>query len=153
MFTKGWLQNCLTEEVSVPMSAPAPENRHLVSGRNRGWISLRWVTSASPFHFDEVALAHCRVLLLPKRGGYHVMRACGLISGMTRPLEMREVAPWVKTVSPRHFTFQSSSPCHIFLLGIHTWDCQWTENERLWKYTQEREVKEGHGLFLWDLKS
>lgn len=82
MFTKGCLQSCLTEEVSVPTSTPAPENRHLVSGRNRGWISLRWVTSASPFHFDEVALAHRRFLLLPKRGGYHAMRACGPISGI-----------------------------------------------------------------------
>lgn len=49
MFTKGWLQSCLTEEVSVPMSTPAPENRVLLSGRNLGWFSLLGVTPNSPF--------------------------------------------------------------------------------------------------------
>lgn len=51
MFTKGWLQSRLTEEVSVPVSTPAPENRLLVPGRNLSWLSLLWVTTASPFSF------------------------------------------------------------------------------------------------------
>lgn len=130
------------------MSTPIPENRVLVSGRNLGWIPLLWVTMAclSPVHFDEVTLANDRLLLVPSLGGYRAMRACGLISEMIRPLEVSEVASWVKTGSPGHFTFQSSSPSHIFPLGIHSYGCQWTETEKLWKYTQEREVKEGHGL-------
>lgn len=148
MFTKGWLQSCLIEEVSVPLSTPIPENWVLVSGRNLGWIHLLWVTMAclSPLHFDEVTLANDRLLLVPSLGGYCAMRACGLISEMIQPLEVSEVASCVKTVSPGHFTFQSSSPSHIFPLGIHSYGCQWTETEKLWKYTQEGEVKEGRGL-------
>lgn len=38
--SKGWLQSCLIEEVSVPLSTPAPENRLSVSGRNLGWSAL-----------------------------------------------------------------------------------------------------------------
>lgn len=79
MFTKGWLQSCLTEEKSVPMSTPAPENRLLVSGRSLGWIFLAGVTTGSPFpwHFDEEALAH-HALRLPQLGGCRAVRACGL---------------------------------------------------------------------------
>lgn len=43
MFTKGWLQSCLREEVSVPRSTPAPENRLLVQvGTLVGASSLDW---------------------------------------------------------------------------------------------------------------
>lgn len=43
MFTKGWFQSCLREEVSVPRSTPAPENRLLVQvGIVVGASSLDW---------------------------------------------------------------------------------------------------------------
>lgn len=43
MFTKGWLQSCLREEVSVPRSTPALENRLLVQvGILVGASSLDW---------------------------------------------------------------------------------------------------------------
>lgn len=130
MFTKGWLQSSLIEEVSVPMSTPAPENRHLVSGGNLGWIALRVTASPSPLHFDQVALAHLRFLLLPalegtmqcEPVGWH-LGCSGLCKWVKLPPRLKQWAQGISLfrvlhpVTPSHLAFLLEAASELKLRG------------------------------------
>lgn len=108
------------------------------------------MTAASPFslHFDEVTLANHRFLLAPKFEGYQVVCACGLIS------EMMCLSKWVKLPPRLKQWGQAMSHFRVLHwvtsshLALVPGTAKWTETEKLWKYTQEREcVRKGMCCF------